>query len=156
MAIERLNPPAVHAPAGYTHAVKAGDTVYVSGQVALAPDGSLVGPDDAAAQAEQVYRNLEAVLAAVGASFRDVVVVKVTTFLTRPEDIPALRDARERHLSEAPPASSMVVVSRLARPDLLVEIEEPPPVATPGPRRHLHRLSDRQSVPSTSREVAGG
>lgn len=121
MAIERLNPPTVHAPAGYTHAVKVGSTVYVSGQVPLAPDGTLVAPDDASLQAEQVYRNLEAVLTAAGASLRDV--VKVTTFLTRPEDIPALRDARERHLSEAPPASSMVVVSRLARPDLLVEIE---------------------------------
>jgi reactive intermediate/imine deaminase len=121
MAIERLHPPTVHAPAGYTHAVKVGNIVYVSGQVALAPDGSLVGLNDAALQVEQVYRNLDAVLGAAGASLRDV--VKVTTFLTRPEDIPALRDARERYLSEATPASSMVVVSRLARPELLVEIE---------------------------------
>ncbi len=121
MAIERLNPSTVHTPAGYSHAVKVGGTVYVSGQVAVAPDGSLVGLDDAALQVEQVYSNLKAVLTAAGASLRDV--VKVTTFLTRPEDIPALRDARERHLSDAPPASSMVVVSRLARPELLVEIE---------------------------------
>ena len=118
---EHLNPSTVHQPTGYTHAVKVANTVYVAGQIALAQDGTLVGEGDVAAQAEQVYHNLQEVLKAVGASLQDV--VKVTTYLTRAEDLTAVREVRARHFTTEPPASTLVVVSQLARSELLIEIE---------------------------------
>ena len=60
MPKQHLNPSSMHTPGGYSHVVKAGDTIYVAGQVARAPDGSLVGKDDPSAQAEQIYKNIQA------------------------------------------------------------------------------------------------
>src|SRR5205823_14473822 len=73
--IKRTNPPALSKPTGYTHVVEAsgGKTVYISGQIALDKDGNVVGQGDMKAQAEQVFKNLQAALAAAGATFKDVV-----------------------------------------------------------------------------------
>lgn len=124
MPKQTINPPDVHPPIGrgYSHAVKAGNTVYVAGQVALNRSGNLVGKGDAAKQAEQVFQNLEAVLKAAGASFRDV--VKINTYLTRADDLAKVREVRAKYLGASePPASTLVVISRLALPDLLIEVE---------------------------------
>lgn len=121
MPKQRINPKGVATPTGYTHVVKAGNTVYVAGQVALDANGNLVGKGDAAAQADQVFRNLQACLASAGASLGDL--VKITAYLTRAEDIPAYRQARSRWLTQDLPGSTLVVVSRLANPDFLVEVE---------------------------------
>ena len=59
MPNQHLNPSGMHTPTGYSHVVKAGDTIYIAGQVAVASDGSVVGKDDPAAQAEQVYKNIQ-------------------------------------------------------------------------------------------------
>ena len=69
-----------------SHAVRAGNTLYLAGQVALTLDRQVVGEDDPRAQAEEVFRNIEAVLTASGASFGDV--VKLTCFVSRPECTP--------------------------------------------------------------------
>jgi reactive intermediate/imine deaminase len=111
----------VHPARGYSHAVKVGNTVYVAGQIAFDKDGNVVGKGDIRAQAEQVFRNLQAVLAAAGASFKDV--VKINTYLTRAQDIPAVREVRSKYLATEPPASTLVVISALALPDLLIEVE---------------------------------
>lgn len=119
-----INPPSLAKPTGYTHVVVAPDgrTVYVAGQVALDSTGELVGAGDFRAQADQVFRNLERALAGVGGGLDDV--VKTTTFITDRKHLPALRDARSKHLDSArPPASTLLVVSGLARPDFLIEIE---------------------------------
>lgn len=118
-----INPPTVHSPIGrgYAHAVKVGDTVYIAGQVALDPQGNLVGKGDIRAQTEQVFRNLQGVLEACGGSLRDL--VKITVYLVRAEDIPAFREVRSRYLAHEPPASTLTVISRLASPDFLVEVE---------------------------------
>lgn len=121
MPKQHLNPSGMHTPTGYSHVVKAGDTIYISGQVARAPDGSLVGKDDPAAQAEQIYKNLQNALASVGASLQDL--VKLTTYVVSPDCIDAVRAARVKYLADDPPASTLLVVSRLALPDILVEIE---------------------------------
>jgi enamine deaminase RidA (YjgF/YER057c/UK114 family) len=121
MPKQHLNPANMHTPTGYSHVVKAGDTIYIAGQVPVAPDGSIVGVDNPAAQAEQIYQNLQTALASVGASVRDV--VKTTTYIVNPDSIDAVREARTRYFGENPPTSTLLVISRLARPEFLIEIE---------------------------------
>ncbi|MFD7645569.1 RidA family protein [Kitasatospora sp. NPDC059795] len=116
--------PAGVAPAAhYTHVVTGtGRLVQVSGQVALDEQGRVVGDGDAAAQARQVFANLDRCLAAAGAGFADV--VKLTIFVTDIGYLPAIREAREAYLDPARlPASSAMQVVALFRPELLIEIE---------------------------------
>jgi 2-iminobutanoate/2-iminopropanoate deaminase len=119
-----INPPSLTKPTGYTHVVVAPDgrTVYVAGQVAFDSTGQLVGAGDFTAQAEQVYRNLRRALASVGGSLDDL--VKTTTFVTDPKNVAPLRGIRGKYLDAAhPPANTLLIVSSLARADLLLEIE---------------------------------
>lgn len=119
-----INPPSLVKPNGYTHVVVAPDgrTVYVAGQVAFDSTGKLIGAGDFQAQAEQVFQNLRRALTSVGGSLDDV--VKTTTFVTDPKHVPVLRELRTKFLGSAhPPANTLVVVSALARPGLLIEIE---------------------------------
>ena len=117
-----INPPGLSRPTGYTHVVVSPDgrTAYIAGQVA---------GGDFRAQAAQVFANLSLALASVGAGFRDV--MKTTTYLTDLKNVPALREIRARHFDAAhPPANTLIPVSALARPELLLEIEAV--VAVPG------------------------
>ena len=119
-----VNPQSLVKPTGYTHVVIAPDgrTVYIAGQVAFDSTGAVVGEGDFTAQAEQVYRNLERALQSVGGTMADL--VKTTTFITDIRNLPSLREVRSRRLSKAqPPANTLLQVSSLARPDLLIEIE---------------------------------
>jgi enamine deaminase RidA (YjgF/YER057c/UK114 family) len=119
-----INPPSLAKPTGYTHVVVAPDgrTVYVAGQVALDSAGQLVGSGDFRAQAEQVVRNLDRALSSVGGSLQDL--VKTTTFITDLKHLPTLREVRSKHFDAAqPPASTLLVVSSLARREFLIEIE---------------------------------
>ena len=123
---EHLNPPGLARPTGYTHTVSAsgGKLVFVSGQVSLDREGNVVGKGDLKAQAQQVYDNLRAALAAVGAQPKDV--VKTTTFVVnyRPDMLPALREVRSTFYgANPPPASTLLGVQALAREDFLIEIE---------------------------------
>ena len=111
----------IHATRGYSHAWRVGDLLFISGQVALSPEGEIVGRGDMRAQAAQVFANLRAVLGAAGATFRDV--IKLTILCTDSGGIPAIREARERALEGHQPASTLLVVAGLASPDYLVEIE---------------------------------
>ena len=123
-AVKRANPPALSTPTGYTHVVEVtgpAKTVYVAGQIALDKSGNLVGGSDMKAQAEQVFKNLEAALAAAGATFKNV--VKMNMYTTDISQVQAIRDVRSRYLTSDLPASTLVQVVRLARPDLLLEIE---------------------------------
>src|SRR5436309_9304870 len=122
--VKRTNPPTLSTPTGYTHVVEVAGpvkTIYISGQIALDRNGAVVGAGDMKAQAEQVFKNLEAALAAAGAKFTDV--VKMNTYTTDMSQIQALRDVRARYLGDVLPASTLVQVVRLARPDLLLEVE---------------------------------
>jgi enamine deaminase RidA (YjgF/YER057c/UK114 family) len=119
-----INPPGLVKPNGYTHVVVASDrrTVYIAGQVAYDSAGNLVGGSDFKAQAERVLSNLQLALRSVRASLADV--VKTTTFITDAKQIPALREIRTRYIDPSrPPANTLVVVSALARPELLIEVE---------------------------------
>ena len=121
--IKRTNPPTLSSPTGYTHVVEVSGpakTVYISGQIALDRDGKVVGAD-MKTQAEQVFKNLEAALAAAGAKFTDV--VKMNTYTTDMAQAPAIREVRGRYFGNVVPASTLVQVVHLARPELLLEIE---------------------------------
>jgi len=122
--VKRTNPPTLSTPTGYTHIVEAngpGRTIYVSGQIAFDKDGKLVGAGDMKAQAEQVFKNLQAALAAAGATFKDV--VKMNTYLTDMDKAPAVREVRAQYLTDSTPASTLVQVVHLARPELMIEVE---------------------------------
>src|SRR5213593_3396588 len=122
--VKRTNPPTLSTPTGYTHVVEVtgpAKTVYIAGQIAFDKDGAIVGPGDMKAQAEQVFKNLEAALAAAGAKFSDV--VKMNTYVTDMEKAPAVREVRARYFGESTPASTLVQVVHLARPELMLEIE---------------------------------
>ena len=122
--VRHLNPPTVAAARGYSHAVEAvgGRTLYVAGQVALAPDGTLVGPGDVRVQAEQVFENLRAVLAAGGADYGDV--VKLGFYLRDFTAFDAVRAVRDQYVDTAnPPASTAVAVVSLAAPEFLIEVD---------------------------------
>ena len=121
MAIERIQPEGLSRTTAYTHVVKAGNSVYIAGQTATDASGNLVGLGDIEAQGAQVYGNIRKALASVGADFSNL--VKLTTYLTREEDIEGYRRARATHLNADLPASTLVVISRLANPDFLIEIE---------------------------------
>jgi 2-iminobutanoate/2-iminopropanoate deaminase len=122
--IKRTNPPTLSTPTGYTHVVEVSGpvkTIYVSGQIALDQSGALVGAGDMKAQAEQVFKNLEAALRAAGATFSDV--VKMNMYTTDMSQIQAIRDVRTRYFASATPASTLVQVVHLARPELMLEVE---------------------------------
>ncbi len=124
---EFLNPKALMPPVGYSHVAKvnSGTIVYVAGQVSSDASGKLVGEGDFEAQAEQVFRNLKAAVEAAGGTMADI--VKLNVYLVAEvdqADVPKMRAIRDRYVNaEKPPASTLVVVSRLARPGWLIEIE---------------------------------
>jgi enamine deaminase RidA (YjgF/YER057c/UK114 family) len=120
MPKEFLNPPALSQPTGYTHVVKAGNTVYIAGQVAVSSKGEMIGAGDVKAQTRQVLTNLEAAVKAAGGAKKDI--VSITTYLVSRDHLPAYREARSEFFGENPPASTLLIISGLARPELLIEI----------------------------------
>ena len=121
MSIERIQPDGLSKPAAYTQVVKVGDYIHIAGQTSQNAAGEIVGAGSIDEQAEQVFSNLEVALASAGATWANV--VKITTFLTRREDIEGYRAARQRHIPNDPPASTLLFISGLAHPDYLIEVE---------------------------------
>jgi len=122
--VKRTNPPTLSKPTGYTHIVEVtgpAKTIYISGQVAYESDGTLIGAGDMKTQAEQVFKNLQAALTAAGATFSDV--VKMNTYITDMDKAPVVREVRARYFGDVTPASTLVQVVHLARPELMLEIE---------------------------------
>ena len=120
MPAERIQPPGISKPLIFSQVVKAGDTVYISGQVALDEQGQLVGRGDITAQATQVFDNLKRCLDSVGADLGDL--VKITIHVTEPRYRQALAAMRAKYIPQPPPAATLVVAA-LAEPDYLIEIE---------------------------------
>lgn len=107
---------------GFAQAVRTGDTLYVAGTCCLDLENNILSPDDMAGQLEATYRNIERTLDAHGAGFHNV--VKEVIYVT---DIEAFRTAlparRAIYGEAAPPAATWVEVSRLMRPEFLIEVE---------------------------------
>jgi 2-iminobutanoate/2-iminopropanoate deaminase len=121
--LKYLNPPTAAKPfSRYSQAVAASADcrwLYISGQVGVTPDGTILKGFEA--QARQCWVNIAAILAADGMSVADL--VKISTFVTSAEHVTTLRKVRDEALKEAQPASTGLFIAALAHPDLLVEIE---------------------------------
>ncbi len=105
----------------YTDAVRAGNTVYISGQGAIDEQGRVVGGSDITAQTRRVLENMRLVLAAAGASFDDI--VKVTVYLKNVDDRAKVNEVRKEYFGNTRPASTLIEISRFAIDGMLIEIE---------------------------------
>lgn len=121
------NPPDLPPPLGYSHIaeVRRGRVLYVAGQTPVDATGALVGKDDFAAQVRQVFSNLKRAVEACGGTFADIVKLNYFCRDSVPAAaLPLVREVRDEFVNtRSPPASTFVVVSRLVRPEWLIEIE---------------------------------
>jgi enamine deaminase RidA (YjgF/YER057c/UK114 family) len=116
------NPPALAPGNGYSHGIELPPNarlLYIAGQLGATADGKMA--PDMRGQSEQAWRNLGTVLQAAGMGYENI--VKLTHYLTRREDIGVYREVRAQFLGKLAPASTLLVISALARPDALIEVE---------------------------------
>jgi enamine deaminase RidA (YjgF/YER057c/UK114 family) len=121
-----LNPATLSKPPTYSHVVEItgpGRIIYIAGQLGLDAGGKLVGaPGDFRAQAKQTFENLKLALAAVGATFDQV--VKLNNYLTDISHLAIFREVRDEYINRGtPPASTTLQISRLALEQALIEVE---------------------------------
>ncbi len=120
--LEFTNPEGMTTPERYTHVVKAGKLLFISGQTGRTADGQLAGPG-MSEQMDQVLTNLEAALKSQGADISNV--DKLTTYFTSMHEFqsPEVRAVRTRHFGNHKPASTLIEIVRLANPAYKVEVE---------------------------------
>jgi 2-iminobutanoate/2-iminopropanoate deaminase len=120
-SFEIIEPEGMHRAPSYVHAIRAGNTLYIAGQVAYNDQGELLHPNDAAGQAEVVFTNIGKILNAAGADWSNV--VKMTTFLIDRADSPVINEIRLRHLSGLRPPHTGLIIAGIGRPEFRLEAE---------------------------------
>jgi enamine deaminase RidA (YjgF/YER057c/UK114 family) len=124
VATRYINPGTLAAIPGFTHAVRVGATVYVSGEVALDSTGRLVGPGDLKAQAAQAFANLATVLRIAGVGPTDVAKLTIYIVNAKPGDLDLIHSAAPDFFPERnPPAGTVVGVATLPRDGLLIAVD---------------------------------
>ena len=123
MPFSTISTPEAKPVANYKMATRmeGGRLLYISGQVAWDGGGNIVGKGDVRAQARQAFENLRGVLQAAGGDVQNL--MKITTYITKIEDFPAVAEARSATFSGELPASTLIVVKALFHPDFLIEVE---------------------------------
>jgi enamine deaminase RidA (YjgF/YER057c/UK114 family) len=121
MAHEILKLRSVHPTKGYSHASKAGNTLYIAGQIAQDVDGNLVGKGDFETQVRQVCENLKNIMEEAGGTLQNI--VKKTTFLTHYSYIEIYRRVRSEYFPEPCPPNTLLIIESLALPDYMIEVE---------------------------------
>ena len=121
MAHEILKIRSVHPTVVYSHVAKAGNTLYISGQIAKAGNGELVGKGDIKAQARQIFTNLKNIVEECGGNLGNI--VKMTTIITHYDFLETYRTVRNEFFKEPCPPNTLLVVESLAGPDFLMEVE---------------------------------
>jgi enamine deaminase RidA (YjgF/YER057c/UK114 family) len=127
MSKDIFNPTNMMKPVGYSHVAKVtgGSLVYIAGQVPVDVSGNMVGEGNLEAQADQVFKNLKTAVEAAGGTMTDI--IKLNVFIVAEvgyDDLPKYRAARDRYVNvQTPPISTLLTVTRLARPGWLIEIE---------------------------------
>jgi len=119
-----LIPETMPKSVGYSQVavVTGGKIVFIAGQVALDKSGNVVGKDDFRAQVQQVFENLKAAVEAAGGDFSDV--IKLNSYVLDLSHLSEFREVRDKYINlKNPPASTVIQVPRLFRPEFLVEIE---------------------------------
>jgi 2-iminobutanoate/2-iminopropanoate deaminase len=123
MPFSTITTPEAKPVANYKMATRqeGGQLLYISGQVARDTDGNVIGTGDMRTQARQVFQNLRQVLQAAGGDLNDL--MKITTYITKIEDFPAVAEVRSEVFQGELPASTLIVVKSLFHPDFLIEVE---------------------------------
>ncbi len=120
--IERISTPGAPAPRGpYSPAVRAGDFIYVSGQVGLDPATGKLAPGGIGAETRQVLSNIQKLLEACGASMAEV--VRCGVFLTEAADFKPMNEVYAEFFGEAKPARTTIIVAALPMPEAKIEID---------------------------------
>jgi 2-iminobutanoate/2-iminopropanoate deaminase len=142
-----FNPESTSAPnASYSHGAEVPPNarlVFVAGQIPVRPDGSI--PQTIEEQTEVVWTNIKAVLAAAGMGIRDI--VKITSYLTRYENFARFAQVRAGFLDGHRPTSTSVIISALAKPEFLVEVEAVAAKAAGAARKPARRAPRKAARP---------
>jgi enamine deaminase RidA (YjgF/YER057c/UK114 family) len=120
--VQRLQPKGMSPTNNrYSHVVKIGPWVYIAGQTAADENGDVAGIGDPKAQVNRVFKNLSTAMESVGGQLSDI--IKTTVYVVGTEHMDAIREARAGKFGDNPPTSTLIVVSSLARPEFMLEIE---------------------------------
>ena len=121
MAHEIMKLDSVHSTVGYSHVAKAGNTLYLSGQIAQDVEGNLIGKGDFETQTRQVYTNLKNILEEAGGSLENI--VKMGTFLTHHNYVETYRSVRNEFFKDPYPPNTLLIIESLVSPDFMIEVE---------------------------------
>jgi 2-iminobutanoate/2-iminopropanoate deaminase len=120
-SFEVIEPAGMNKAANYVHGIRAGNTLYMAGQVAFNEHGEIVAPNDAAGQARVIMENIGKILHAAGADWSNI--VKMTTYLVDRGDSPAVSEIRLAALQGHRPPHTGLIVAALGQPEFRLEIE---------------------------------